>query len=194
LPYDEYADQAELTAYSKVPVSGGELNQGLAELKMMIERNCYNIFQPDACTTGGISQCFEVAQLCKKHGATFTPHTWTNGIGFAINMQLYGLTAGDKPLEFPYQPPGWTVEGRDGVLKTRFEHTNGRLQMPSIPGIGVEIDRAALRKYGTRYFAMDKPRLAIWALLDRGLKATLHINKMKQERQEATDSAQRSRL
>jgi len=25
-----------------------------------------------------------------------------------------------KPLEFPYNPPGWTVEGRDGILKKPF--------------------------------------------------------------------------
>lgn len=42
---DNYEDQAELAAYSKVPISGGELHsQGYSELKMMIEKKCYNIF------------------------------------------------------------------------------------------------------------------------------------------------------
>ena len=69
--------------------TGGELHTGgLPELRMMVERRCYHVFQPDAVFTGGIAQTLEVARLCKQHGLVYTPHTWTNGFGFAVNLQL----------------------------------------------------------------------------------------------------------
>jgi L-alanine-DL-glutamate epimerase-like enolase superfamily enzyme len=98
LPMDGYEDLSALTAYSRVPIAGGELHtSGLPELKMMIERRCYDVFQPDATFTGGIAQTFEVARLCRKHGLGYTPHTWTNGIGFAINLQLMAASGFADP-------------------------------------------------------------------------------------------------
>lgn len=186
LPMDAYDDQAALTAYSKVPIAGGEIHtQGLPELKMMIERKCYDIFQPDAMFTGGIAQTIEVARLCRQHGLLYTPHTWTNGIGFAVNLQLAAAAgfADEKPLEYPFNPPSWTIEGRDGVLAEPFHHTRGVVTVPNKPGLGFDIDKRALRRYGKRYFVMDKKRLVWFALRDRGLKAAKEIDAAKRARQ-----------
>ena len=186
LPMDAYEDQIALTKYSKVPIAGGEIHTGgLPELKMMIERGCYKIFQPDAMFTGGIAQTFEVAKLCRKHGLLYTPHTWTNGIGFAANLQLMAASgfADEKALEYPYNPPSWTVEGRDGLLAEPFHHDNGEIQIPNKPGLGFEIDRRALRRFGKRYFVMDKKRLVWFALRDRGIKAAKEIDATKRARQ-----------
>jgi L-alanine-DL-glutamate epimerase-like enolase superfamily enzyme len=182
LPMDADEDQAALTDYSRVPIAGGELHtQGLPELKMMIERRCYRIFQPDAMFAGGIAQTFEVTKLCRQHGLTYTPHTWTNGIGFAANLQLMAASgfADEKELEYPFNPPSWTVEGRDGLLAEPFTHDRGTLQVPDKPGLGIEIDRSALRRYGKRYFVMDRKRLIWFALRDRGLKASREIDATK---------------
>lgn len=184
LPMDAYEDLAELTAYSKVPISGGELHtSALAELKMMIERRCYDVFQPDAIFTGGIAQTMEVIRLCREHGLKYSPHTWTNGIGFAVNLQLMAASgfAGEKELEFPINPPGWVVPARDGIMTAHFTHNNGVLDMPTLPGLGFEIDRQALKKYGKRFFVMDKKRLIWFSLRTRGLKASREIDKAKKQ-------------
>jgi L-alanine-DL-glutamate epimerase-like enolase superfamily enzyme len=180
LAMDAYEDLAALTAYSRVPIAGGELHTGgLAELKMMIERRCYKIFQPDAVFTGGIAQTMEVARLCRRHGLIYSPHTWTNGIGLAVNLQLFAASgfAQEKALEYPISPPGWTVEARDGILQSPFVHEKGTLAVPDRPGLGFEIDRSALKKYGRRFFVMDRKRLAWYSIRHRGLKATLEINR-----------------
>jgi len=185
LPMDHYEDLSALTAYSRVPISGGELHSsGLPELKMMIERRCYHIFQPDATFTGGIDQTFEVARLCRKHGLLYSPHTWTNGIGFAINLQLMGASgfADEKELEYPISPPGWVVEARDGILEKPFFHDQGTLQTPTQPGLGFTINQRALRKYGQRYFVMDRKRLVWFSLRTRGIKASKEIDRVRQER------------
>ena len=49
LAMDAYEDLSILTRYNRVPIAGGELHSsGLPELRSMIERGCYDIFQPDA--------------------------------------------------------------------------------------------------------------------------------------------------
>ena len=184
LPMDAYEDLSALTAYSRVPIAGGELHTGgLAELRMMIERRCYRIFQPDAVFTGGIAQTIEVAKLCRRKGLIYSPHTWTNGIGFAVNLHLFAASgfAEEKELEYPLNPPGWTVEARDGVLQTPFYHDKGRLAVPDHPGLGVEIDAKALKKYGKRFFVMDRKRLAWFSIRNRGLRATLEINRNRRK-------------
>ncbi len=180
LAMDDYEAQAALTAYSRVPISGAELHtSGLPELKMMIERRCYHIFQPDAIMAGGISQVMEVARLCRENGLIYTPHTWTNGIGFAVNLQLMIASgfADAKPLEFPINPPSWVVEKRDGILVEPFQHQAGELMPPSRPGLGFDIDKKALRKYGKRFFRMGRLGLKIFAVRDKGLKTALEIDR-----------------
>jgi len=185
LPMDAYEDLTALTAYSRVPIAGGELHtSGLPELKMMIERRCYNVFQPDAIFTGGIAQTMEVIKLCRQHGLLYSPHTWTNGIGLAVNMQLMAASgfAEQKELEYPLSPPGWTLTARDALLETPFYHERGQLQTPTQPGLGFSIDQRALRKYGKRFFVMDRKRLIWFSLRTRGLKVSREIDRVRKEK------------
>jgi len=184
LPMDAYDDLSKLTAYSRVPIAGGELHTGgFPELKMMIERRCYRIFQPDAVFTGGIAQTHQIIRLCRRQGLAYTPHTWTNGIGFAINLQLMAASgyAKEMEVEYPFNPPGWTVEARDGILETPFYHDRGMINVPKLPGLGFTIDRKALKKFGQRFFAMDRKRLVWHSVRTRGLRTSMEINKAKRE-------------
>jgi L-alanine-DL-glutamate epimerase-like enolase superfamily enzyme len=192
LPMDGYDDLVALTEYSRVPIAGGEIHTcGLPELRMMIERRCYNIFQPDAMFTGGIAQTFEVTKLCRAHGLTYTPHTWTNGIGFAVNLQLMSASgfAEENELEYPLSPPGWVVEARDAILEKPFLHDRGTLHTPSSPGLGFTIDRKALRKYGKRYSVMDRKRLIWFSLRTRGLSVSWEIDRARKAKRGKTRTA-----
>ncbi len=185
LAMDGYEDLTALTEYSKVPIAGGELHSsGLPELKMMIERRCYDVFQPDAVFAGGIAQTMEVIKLCHEAGLKYSPHTWTNGIGFAINLQLMAASgfADQKELEYPISPPGWTVEARDAILEAPFHHFQGSLQMPEAPGLGFNIDERALGKHGKRFFVMDRKRLVWFSLRNRGIKVSREIDRRRRER------------
>jgi L-alanine-DL-glutamate epimerase-like enolase superfamily enzyme len=185
LPMDAYDELTELTAYSKVPIAGGELHtSAYPELKMMIDRRCYSIFQPDAMFTGGIAQTFKIIELCRENGLTYTPHTWTNGVGFAVNLQLMAASgfADEKELEYPIDPPGWVPEARDAMLGQPFVHEKGTIDVPDGPGLGIDIDARALRKHGKRFFKMDRKRLVFFALRDRGLKTAREMDAAKRSR------------
>jgi L-alanine-DL-glutamate epimerase-like enolase superfamily enzyme len=185
LAMDHYDDLVTLSEYSRVPIAGGELHSGgLAELRMMIDRRCYDVFQPDAIFTGGIAQTIEVARLCRRAGLGYSPHTWTNGIGFAVNLQLFAASgfAEERELEYPLAPPGWTVEARDGLLERPFDHDCGSLHMPTEPGLGFSIDRKALARFARRFFVMDRKRLVWFSLKHRGVKASREINAARNKR------------
>lgn len=184
LPMDRYDDLAALTRYSRVPITGGEIHtNGRAELMYMVEKKCYDIFQPDAIMTGGIVHTLDVARHCQKHGLGFTPHTWTNGIGFAVNLQVLLASGfnGQKPLEFPLNPPSWTVEKRDGLLKKPFHHDRGRLFPSYDPGLGFEIDPRALDRFGEKFFSMNRRKLMVHTIRDKGFFTALKLNANKRK-------------
>ncbi|MFP4477588.1 MAG: mandelate racemase/muconate lactonizing enzyme family protein [Desulfatibacillaceae bacterium] len=185
LPMDAYDDLVALREYSRVPISGGELHSsGLPELAMMIRMGCYDIYQPDAVFTGGIAQTFEVARLCRENNLLYSPHTWTNGIGFAVNLQLMIASgfAAEKELEYPLAPPGWTVEARDGILEEPFMHHKGVLEAPTAPGLGFTVSENAMARFAKKFFTMDKKRLVFYSLKTRGLKTSLEIDRNRKKR------------
>jgi L-alanine-DL-glutamate epimerase-like enolase superfamily enzyme len=185
LAMDRYDELAALTAASRVPIAGGELHSaGLPELAMMVERRCYHVFQPDAVFTGGIAQTWELIRLCREHTLGYSPHTWTNGIGFAINLQLFAASgfADERELEYPLASPGWTVEARDGILAEPFVHERGVLQTPAAPGLGFEVDARALRRHGHRFSVMDRKRLVWFSIRTRGIKVSKEIDRVRRER------------
>ncbi len=107
---------AELRRRSDVPIAGAELNAGWQEYKIMLEKGSFDIYQPDATMGGGIGDSKKVMDACAAQGLDFSPHTWTNGIGFLVNLQLYAAGPRKHPLEYPYEPPAWIPEYRDGIL------------------------------------------------------------------------------
>ncbi|MDQ3981351.1 MAG: mandelate racemase/muconate lactonizing enzyme family protein, partial [Actinomycetota bacterium] len=90
--------------------------------------------------------------------------------------------AAEKELEYPLNPPGWTPEARDSMLAEPFVHDKGTLRVPDEPGLGIAIDRSALRRYGKRFFVMDRKRLVFFALRDRGIKAAQEMDAAKRDR------------
>jgi D-galactarolactone cycloisomerase len=192
LPMDDYEGLARLTAATDIKIAGGELNnQGLPEFKIMLEKGCYDWYQPDAVFTGGIASTWAIIQHVQSAGAIYTPHTWTNGIGFAINLQLFAASksrADGKLLEYPLSPPGWVEEQRDGLLTEPWLHEKGKIDLPTRPGLGFEIDPKALKKHGTRFFSATKLRLATGAIRERGLGAARHLGKVRKRRLAAREA------
>ncbi len=185
LAMDAYDDLARLRAATTVELTGGELNnQGLPEFRVMLEKGCYDVYQPDAIFTGGIAETLAICRRVEAAGFTYTPHTWTNGIGFAVNLQLYACSKHRdiKLLEYPYDLPGWTVEGRDGVLREPWHHDQGWLDVPESPGLGFEIDPAGLSRYGKRFFTGTPVRVAISAVLDKGVKTAKALGEVRDGR------------
>ncbi len=184
-PLDMYAwdDLAELRRVSRVPIAGGELNGGWHEFSVMLEKGCFDIYQPDATFGGGISDARRVMDACRDRGLRFAPHTWTNGLGLIVNLQLYAAGARDHPLEYPYEPPGWVPEARDGLLtEPVLADADGTIAIPGKPGLGIEIDEEKLARYGEKFFDMTSRGIAVKTIREKGFFATLKLARKKRRR------------
>jgi len=125
-----------------LPIAGGEDNHGLHEFKLLIDRGCYDILQPDALLSEGVGQMRKVAALAELARLELAPHTWGNGIGLMANLHLAVAIPNCPFLEFPDDPPsGWTAAARDQMLLDPLViDAEGCVRIPDRPGFGLVLD------------------------------------------------------
>jgi len=122
-----------------------------------------------------------VIAACREHGREFSPHTWTNGIGFYVNWNMVLADPENRlPLEYPLEEPSWVPESREGIIAPILPDADAMLQPFTGPGLGFEIDRRLLKKYGKRFFKMNETRLKIKVIREKGLKAALDLKRRKE--------------
>jgi D-galactarolactone cycloisomerase len=177
----DYEGNAALKKASPVQISGAELNYGWDEIKIMFEKDCFDIYQPDATFSGGIAQVRQIIEMCHKKERLFSPHTWTNGIGFYVNWNMVLADNSNRlPLEYPLEEPSWIPEFREGIIDPILPDANGILQPFTRPGLGFEIQPNLLRKYGKRFFKLTETRLKLKVIREKGLKTALALKKKKE--------------
>jgi L-alanine-DL-glutamate epimerase-like enolase superfamily enzyme len=120
---------------------------------------------------------------CEEEGLRFAPHTWTNGLGFLINLHVYAAGRRDHPLEYPYEPPGWVPEARDGILtEAILVDSDGTVPVPEKPGFGIEIDEERLRRYGEKFFEITSGGIALKTIREKGLFTALRLARKKRKK------------
>lgn len=168
-----YDELATLRQASRVPIAGGELNSGWHEFKVMFEKGSLDIYQPDATFGGGISDAVRVLNACQERGLSYTPHTWTNGLGFLINLHVFAAGPRLHPIEYPYEPPGWVPEVRDGILAEPIEiSADGNVPIPNTAGLGIKIDEDKLEYFGELFFEITSRGIAEKTVREKGLFTT----------------------
>ncbi len=176
LDWHDYDGLAALKRTSEVKIAGAELNHGWHELKILLEKDCLDIYQPDATFAGGIAQVRKVIEACRARDRIYAPHTWTNGIGFHVNWNLALVEPESRhPLEYPLEEPSWIPEFREGIIEPILPDGNGVLQPFRKPGLGFEIDEKRLRRYGERFFKLGEAGLKLRVIREKGLKGALAI-------------------
>ena len=184
-PLDMHAftDNAKLRKAVKTKIAGAELLSDISEVRTMLEYEGLDKYQPDA-TFSGLWVAKYLQEQCRKRKLDYSPHTWTNGIGFMIN--LHCLAAWGKPtlLEYPYEPPGWIPEYREGIIDPIEAKPDGTVDIPQTPGFGFTIDEKALRRYGKRFAVSSPLRLAVKTIREKGLATSLELMKKKKAKQD----------
>jgi len=128
-----------------VRVAAGEMTRQLHELRDLITGGCVDVLQPDAALVGGITGLKRIAILAQEHHLTFTPHTWTNGMGLTANAHLVAGLADVPFLEFPFDPPEWSLARRDFVMAEPLKaDPQGWINLSDAPGMGYALDEGRL--------------------------------------------------
>ncbi|MCP8970915.1 mandelate racemase/muconate lactonizing enzyme family protein [Ectobacillus ponti] len=148
LPHDDFQGMEQLRAMTGIRIAGGEMNRRLHDFRELSARGALDVYQPDAALSGGITKGKKIADLVQGSGAWFSPHTWTNGVGLLANLHLAAAVSLCPYLEFPYDPPAWSLERRDFLMKQPVRvDADGYLRLSERPGLGFELDQEKLAHY-----------------------------------------------
>lgn len=139
---------ARLNASVKLAIAGGENNRYLHEFHWLLERGCYDILQPDALVSEGLSQLRKIAALAEVRARLCVPHHGGGGIGTYAHLHFSASVPNspwielmrDRPGEFPW--PAQLVPATPIMVGP-----DGYVSLPQGPGLGIELDEEFVRKY-----------------------------------------------
>jgi D-galactarolactone cycloisomerase len=147
-----YAGYDELTKSLDIAVAGGEVLDSRATARDHIVKRSFDIIQADISLCGGIAEVLFISEMARLFGMQALPHCWAGAIVIAASLQLNSLLAphfqgfanGDEPMmEFDtYENPF-----REEIVTKKFELKKGYFDVPTGPGLGIEINEDVVRKY-----------------------------------------------
>jgi L-alanine-DL-glutamate epimerase-like enolase superfamily enzyme len=143
LHYTDPWGYAELCKRTTVPIAGGECLTASYEWKVFAEQDCFDIGQPDASFTGGLSEFMAVAKMMEDRGRKIATHAWGAGGSLMQNVHC-GFAAGNtRILEIAPDYAGLHSEVIDGGLIIK----DGHVLPPDRPGLGIVLTEETRRRY-----------------------------------------------
>lgn len=129
-------------------LAAGEMVRQTHEARDLLVRGEVDVVQTDVVLSGGISGCRRVAALADLCGRSWSPHTWSNGLGLVANLHAACALSGVPWVEVPLDPPAWSPARRDWLLPAPLAiAADGSLAPPPGPGLGVAPDFDALERW-----------------------------------------------
>jgi L-alanine-DL-glutamate epimerase-like enolase superfamily enzyme len=135
LPYTDPEGYATLCKATTVPIAGGECLTGLNEWQTFIERDCFDIGQPDASFTGGLSTVVEVADRLAIRNRAIATHAWGAGGSLMQNIHTAFACANTTIVEVP---PDYGPLHRE-INRESFQMRDGYALLPEGPGLGIAL-------------------------------------------------------
>jgi galactonate dehydratase len=127
---------AEIARGTHLPIATGERVFTKWGFREVLEKRAATILQPDLCHAGGITEVRLIAGMAEAYYAAIAPHNPLGPISLAAGVQI----AASIP-NFLCQEQ---VSLGEGYIKTPFTVRDGYLDLPTGPGLGVELDDAAM--------------------------------------------------
>ena len=132
-----------------IAIAGAEVTLSRTAIAEQLARGAFDIVQPDAVICGGIGEALFYAELARLHAVSAVPHTSGGAIGIAAGLQLISLLpdptrspSTDAPLlEVGTGENPW----RTDVLAGGWQLRDGWVEIPTGPGLGIEVDEAFVR-------------------------------------------------
>jgi galactonate dehydratase len=141
-PENEHA-MKKLADRVTIPLASGECNYQRHEFRRLLELGALDIIQPDICLCGGIMEMKKIAAMAEAHYVTVAPHNPMGPVANAVNVHFAASTPNFFILE--YHPDDEGV--RKDLLKEPLMVKDGYIPLPTKPGLGVELNEEAIRKY-----------------------------------------------
>jgi D-galactarolactone cycloisomerase len=133
-------------------VAAGENLFGKIGYRRWVSEGALDILQPDLCSSGGFTECKKIAAVAQAWTTAVVPHVWGSGIGLAASLQFIA-TLPPTPLSLNPEEPMLEYDRsthpfRENLIGGAISTMTGNVPVPQGPGIGVEVDREVLERYG----------------------------------------------
>ena len=146
LPVDDLEGMARLAAESPVDTAAGEWLATRHEFADLLDRGGVHVAQPDVGRVGGITEALRVCDMAAERGRRIVPHCWKTGIGIAASAHLAAVTPHCPFIEF--LPAELTdSQLRQHLVQEDLQIVDGEVRVPDQPGLGIELDMDALRRF-----------------------------------------------
>jgi L-alanine-DL-glutamate epimerase-like enolase superfamily enzyme len=134
---DDRAGLARLASTSGVPIAYGEHVFGVAGFRELADDGLATVWQPDATTSGGMSELRRIAALAAERGAALYPHSAGTPIAVAANLHAASGAPALAMLEYSGRMDELCPAFMGGDMVASGAIENGALRPPDGPGIGV---------------------------------------------------------
>lgn len=151
---------------TSIPIAAGERLFGKYQYRELLEKQAVSVVQPDICHCGGIFEGRKIAVMSELYYGSMAPHNPLGPISLASCLQLDACTPNFLAQEHPGNPDKSDLGV--GYIKDPFVIKNGYIDVPTKPGLGVELDEEALKdkiydgKWTTPLLQFEDGSLADW--------------------------------
>lgn len=144
VPFDWYEETRQVAEALQVPIAGGEQEPSMHSFRWLIQNDALQIVQPDIFYFGGMIRSMKVARMAAARGKVCTPHISGSGLGYLYMMHFVSAVPNAGPYhEFKGFNKALPLESPTARLTSE----EGRVKVPTGPGLGVTIDTDYIRKH-----------------------------------------------
>ena len=141
-----------------VPLATGERLYTRWQFKNLFKQGTVDIIQPDVALCGGILETRKIAAMAEAYDMAVAPHAPYGPVALAATLQVDSCTPNvfiqEQSLGIHYNK-GFDL--LDFVKnKEVFQYKDGYVDLPSKPGLGLEMDEDKNQRNCTRRFDLDQ--------------------------------------
>jgi L-alanine-DL-glutamate epimerase-like enolase superfamily enzyme len=140
--YDGYA--AVKAAGVKTRLAAGEQEATAWGFRELIQRGGIDVAQPDLSRCGGFTQARKIAWEAEHAGIDLCPHAWLTDLLTAASLHFNAVLPRALFLEYNVCENPML---REIILDPVRLDADGFLPVPQAPGLGIEVDEAAVRRF-----------------------------------------------
>jgi L-alanine-DL-glutamate epimerase-like enolase superfamily enzyme len=136
---DKIEQYAEIRRNVQIPIAGGEHEYTRWGLKALMDARAADVLQPDIYWAGGISEVFKICVLASVYDLPVIPHG--HSVPATVHLLASQPVTTCPLLEYLIK---WN-EIHQFFLKHPVKPVNGQVTLPTMPGIGMELDEAKIQ-------------------------------------------------
>ena len=141
LPPENLDAYVELKRSTTIPIATGERYVARHQFRDLLEKYACDYIQPDAIYTGGMNELRKIAMMAETYYCPVIPHNCNGPVCTAATIHASACMPNFRIME--YIP----VPERVDVLVEPLVITNGSFDLPTKPGLGVELNKKVFDQY-----------------------------------------------